>query len=94
VLDAISGGMAGSAVLEVKAPMMLERNFKPGFRINLHMKDLVNALDTSHEVGVPLPLTAAVMEMFTALKADGHEREDHSGLVQHYEALAQTRLGS
>ena len=65
-----------------------------GFRINLHMKDLVNALDTSHEVGVPLPLTATVMEMFTALKADGHEREDHSGLVQHYEALAQTRLGS
>jgi 2-hydroxy-3-oxopropionate reductase len=94
VLDAISGGMAGSTVLEVKAPMMLERNFKPGFRINLHMKDLVNALDTSHEVGVPLPLTAAVMEMFTALRADGHEREDHSGLVQHYEALAQTRLGS
>ena len=80
VFEAIRGGLAGSTVLEAKAPMMLDRNFKPGFRINLHMKDLLNALDTSHEVGVPLPLTAAVLEMLTALKADGHEREDHSGL--------------
>jgi 2-hydroxy-3-oxopropionate reductase len=94
VFEAIRGGLAGSAVLEMKAPMMLEHDFKPGFRVNLHMKDLVNALDTSHEVGVPLPLTAAVLEMLTALKADGHEGEDHSGLVQHYEALAKTRLGS
>ena len=93
VFEAIRGGLAGSTVLEAKAPMMLDRNFKPGFRINLHMKDLTNALDTSHEVGVPLPLTAAVMEMFTALKADGHESEDHSGLVQYYEALAKTQLG-
>jgi 2-hydroxy-3-oxopropionate reductase len=92
VVEAIRGGLAGSAVLEAKAPMMLEHNFKPGFRINLHIKDLVNALDTSHFVGAPLPLTAAVLEIMTALKAEGHDRDDHSGLVQFYESLAQTSL--
>jgi 2-hydroxy-3-oxopropionate reductase len=92
VFEAIRGGLAGSTVLEAKAPMMLDHNFAPGFRINLHIKDLVNALDTSHEVSAPLPLTAAVLEMFTALKADGHEGDDHSGLVQFYESLARTAL--
>jgi 2-hydroxy-3-oxopropionate reductase len=71
VVEAIRGGLAGSAVLEAKAPMMLDHNFKPGFRINLHIKDLLNALDTSHDVAAPLPLTAAVLEMMTALKAAG-----------------------
>jgi 2-hydroxy-3-oxopropionate reductase len=93
VVDAIRGGLAGSTVLEAKAPMMLAHDFKPGFRINLHIKDLLNALDTSHEVSAPLPLTAAVLEMLTAVKADGHEGDDHSGLVQFYESLARTTLG-
>jgi len=93
VFDAIRGGLAGSAVLEAKTSMMLDHSFTPGFRIDLHIKDLVNALETSHGVGAPLPLTAAVLEMFTALKAAGLEREDHSGLVQHYELLAGTRIG-
>jgi 2-hydroxy-3-oxopropionate reductase len=92
VVAAIRGGLAGSAVLEAKAPMMLAHDFKPGFRINLHIKDLLNALDTSHEVGAPLLLPAAVLEMFTALKADGHEGDDHSGLVQFYESIASTTL--
>jgi 2-hydroxy-3-oxopropionate reductase len=92
VVEAIRGGLAGSAVLEAKAPMMLNHNFKPGFRISLHIKDLVNALDTSHSVGAPLPLTAAALEIMTALKAEGHAHEDHSGLVQFYESLAQTSL--
>jgi 2-hydroxy-3-oxopropionate reductase len=92
VVEAIRGGLAGSAVLEAKAPMMLDHNFKPGFRISLHIKDLVNALDTSHGVDAPLPLTAAVLEMMTALRAEGHDQEDHSGLVQFYESLAQTSL--
>lgn len=92
VFEAIRGGLAGSTVLEAKAPMMLDHNFAPGFRINLHIKDLVNALDTSHEVGAPLPLTAAVLEMMTALRADGHESDDHRGLVQHYERLVRTTL--
>jgi 2-hydroxy-3-oxopropionate reductase len=93
VFAAIRGGLAGSAVLEAKGPMMLDRNFKPGFRIDLHIKDLLNALETSHQVDVPLPLTAAVLEMFTALRADGHEKDDHSGLVQYYERLADVRVG-
>jgi 2-hydroxy-3-oxopropionate reductase len=92
VVDAIRGGLAGSAVLDAKAPMMLAHDFKPGFPISLHIKDLVNALATSHEVGAPLPLTASVLEMFTALKADSHEEDDHSGLVQFYESLARATL--
>ncbi len=87
VYKAIRGGLAGSTVLDAKAPMMMDRNFKPGFRINLHIKDLKNVLDTSHEVGVTLPLTASVMEIMQALKADGHEGEDHSSIVRYYEKL-------
>jgi 2-hydroxy-3-oxopropionate reductase len=92
VLAAIRGGLAGSTVLEAKAPMMMDHNFKPGFRIKLHMKDLVNALDTSHGVGASLPLTASVLEMLTALETAGHGGDDHSGLVQFYETLAQTSV--
>jgi 2-hydroxy-3-oxopropionate reductase len=93
VLDAIRGGLAGSSVLEAKAPMMLDHDFRPGFRIDLHIKDLVNAMDTSRDVGAALPVTAAVQQMLTSLHAHGHGEEDHSGLVQHYEALAGVRLG-
>lgn len=92
VFEAIRGGLAGSTVLEAKAPMMLAHNFEPGFRIDLHIKDLTNVLETSHEVGAPLPLTASVLEMLTALKTDGHGNDDHSGLVRHYEGLAKTRV--
>jgi 2-hydroxy-3-oxopropionate reductase len=92
VFEAIRGGLAGSTVLEAKAPMMMEHNFKPGFRINLHMKDLVNALDTSHGVGASLPLTASVLEILTALDTAGHGGDDHSGLVQYYETLARTSV--
>jgi 2-hydroxy-3-oxopropionate reductase len=92
VVEAMRGGLAGSAVLEAKAPMMLDHNFQPGFRLSLHIKDLLNALDTSHSVDAPLPLTAAVLEIMTALRAAGHEHEDHSGLVQFYESLAGTSL--
>jgi 2-hydroxy-3-oxopropionate reductase len=91
-VEAIREGLGGSAVLEAKAPLMLAHDFQPGFRIDLHNKDLVNALETSHAVGAPLPLTAAVLEMFTALRAAGRDGDDHSGLVQHYELLAGTRL--
>lgn len=89
VFKAIRGGLAGSTVMEAKAPMILAGNFKPGFRIELHIKDLANAIETGHDVGVPLPLTAQVMEMMQALKVDGKAANDHSGLVQYYEKLAQ-----
>lgn len=92
VYQAIRGGLAGSTVLDAKAPMVLERNFKPGFRIDLHIKDLANALDTSHGVGAQLPLTAAVMEMMQALRADGHGQDDHSAIACYYEKLAKVTV--
>jgi 2-hydroxy-3-oxopropionate reductase len=92
VYQAIRGGLAGSTVLDAKAPMVLERNFTPGFRIDLHIKDLMNAIDTGHDVGVPLPLTSEVMEIFQALKADGKEKQDHSGMIQFYEKLAKIEV--
>ena len=88
VFEAIRKGLAGSAVLEAKMPLVLARNFKPGFRIELHIKDLMNALDTAHSLGVPLPLSAQVLEFLQALRTGGHAREDHGGLVQFYESLA------
>lgn len=92
VYQAIRGGLAGSTVLDAKAPMMLDRNFKPGFRINLHIKDLTNALETSHDVGAPTPLTAAVLEMMYALKADGYEYDDHSSLLKYYEKIGNVEV--
>lgn len=92
VYQAIRGGLAGSTVLDAKAPMMMDRNFKPGFRINLHIKDLNNVLETAHEIGVPLPMTAAVMEMMQALKVDGMGDNDHSSLIRHYEKMAHVEV--
>lgn len=88
VFEAIRGGLAGSTVLNAKVPLVLQRNFKPGFRIELHIKDLMNALETGHEIGVPLPLTSQVMETMQALKVDGKAKDDHGGLIQYYEKLA------
>ena len=92
VFEAIRGGLAGSTVMEAKVPMILAGNFKPGFRIELHIKDLMNALDTAHELGVPIPLTSQVLEFMQALKVDGKARDDHGGLVQFYEKLAKIEV--
>jgi 2-hydroxy-3-oxopropionate reductase len=92
VFEAIRGGLAGSTVLDAKMPLVLERNFKPGFRIELHIKDMMNALDTAHEVGVPVPLSSQVLEIMQALKVDGHQTDDHGGIVQFYEKLAKTEV--
>jgi 2-hydroxy-3-oxopropionate reductase len=92
IFTAIRGGLAGSTVLEAKVPMVLSGNFKPGFRIELHIKDLANAIDTAHELGVPLPLTSQVMEIMQALKVDGKAGNDHSGIVQFYEKLAKIEV--
>jgi len=88
VYQAIRGGLAGSVVLDAKAPLVLQRNFNPGFRIELHIKDLLNALDTAHELGVPVPLTAQILEIMQALKVDGKAGNDHGGVIQFYEKLA------
>jgi 2-hydroxy-3-oxopropionate reductase len=92
VYQAIRGGLAGSTVLDAKAPLMMDRKFNPGFRINLHIKDLDNAIETGHGVGAPLPLSAAVMEIMQALKVDGMGECDHASIVRFYEKLAQIEV--
>jgi 2-hydroxy-3-oxopropionate reductase len=92
VYQAIRGGLAGSTVLDAKAPLALEGNFKPGFRIELHLKDLMNALDTAHELGVPVPLSSQIMEFMQALKVDGKATDDHGGIIQFYEKLAKVEV--
>ena len=93
VFEAIKGGLAGSTVMNAKAPMMINRNFEPGFRIELHIKDLQNALDTSHAINVSLPLTSQVMEMMQALKIDGRETKDHSAILNYYEKINNVVVG-
>lgn len=93
VFKAIRGGLAGSTVMEAKAPMIMAGNFKPGFKIDLHIKDLNNALSAGHTVGSPLPLTAQVMEMLQTLRADGCGQDDHSAIAKYYEKLTNTKIG-
>lgn len=92
VYQAIRGGLAGSTVMDAKAPMMLSRNFKPGFRIELHIKDLNNALNAAHAISSPVPLTGQLMEIMQGLKADGYEKEDHASIVKYYEKIASTTV--
>jgi 2-hydroxy-3-oxopropionate reductase len=88
VFLAIRGGLAGSAVLDAKMPLVLDRNFTPGGPIRMHTKDLINVRDTALELDAPIPLTTQVMEMMKALKADGKAEDDHGGLIQYHEKLA------
>lgn len=88
VYEAIRGGLAGSAVLDAKAPMMISRNFRPGGKISINHKDIKNVLATAHEIDVPLPFTAQLYEVMQALKVGGHMGDDHSGIVQYFEQLA------
>lgn len=88
IYKAIRGGLAGSTVMDAKAPMIIDGNFKPGFRINLHIKDLNNVIDTAHNVGAPLPLSSSVMEMMQWLRKEGLDNLDHSAIAKYYEHLA------
>lgn len=92
VYAAIRGGLAGSTVMDAKGTMMLENNVKPGFKIDLHIKDLNNAVETGHAVGSPLPMTAVVMEMLQNLHADGMGQCDHSAIAKFYEKMAKEDL--
>ncbi len=92
VYKAIRGGLAGSTVMDAKAPMMLDGNYKPGFRIELHIKDLNNALNAAHAVSSPSPLTAQLMEVMQNLKADGNEKDDHCAIVKYYEKISGTSI--
>lgn len=88
VFNAVKGGLAGSQVLNAKAPMLIARNFQPGFRIRLHQKDLRNALLAAESLKVPLPLTSAVQQMLMALMNAGCGELDHSAIATLIEDLA------
>ena len=88
VFNAIKGGLAGSTVLQAKAPMVIDRNFKPGFRIRLHQKDLRNALLAAESLKVSLPITSAVQQMLIALVNKGKGDLDHSAIVIFIEEMA------
>ncbi|MFP3919537.1 2-hydroxy-3-oxopropionate reductase [Lysinibacillus telephonicus] len=90
--QAIRGGLAGSAVLDAKVPLILDRNFKPGGTIAINMKDITNVMQTAHNLDVPLPLSSHLLEIFHALKADGKVMDDHGGIVQYYEKLANVEV--
>ncbi len=92
VFNAVKGGLAGSTVLNAKAPMVIARNFQPGFRIRLHHKDLRNALAAADALRTPLPLTSLVQQMLVGLINDGKGELDHSGIVQFAERMAGARI--
>lgn len=92
VFAAIRGGLAGSTVMEAKVPMMLDGNFKPGFKIDLHRKDLDNALETGHGLGAPMFLTAQVQEMLHWLHYHNCGQDDHSAILKFYENLSGTQV--
>lgn len=94
VFNAIKGGLAGSTVMKAKAPMMIQGNFTPGFKIDLHIKDLNNAIQTGHTVGAPLNLTAEIMEMLENLHADGFGQLDHSALALYYKKISGTSINN
>ena len=92
VFQAIRAGLAGSNALEAKVPMIMERNFNPGFRVRLHQKDLHNALLTGKDLGVPLPVTSLIQQMLGALMNQGKGDSDHSAIVTFIEDMAGTRV--
>ena len=88
VYKAIRGGLAGSVILDAKAPMMYNRNFKPGGKISVNHKDIKNVLTTAHAIDAPVPFSAQLFEVMQTLKIDGHFNDDHGGIVQYFEKLA------
>jgi 2-hydroxy-3-oxopropionate reductase len=92
VFNAVKGGLAGSAVLNAKGPMLIARNFKPGFKIQLHQKDLRNALQTAEANQMFLPLTALVQQMLLSLMGDGKGELDHSAIATFVEKLSHVEI--
>jgi len=94
ILDVLGGGLAANKVMEMRRSNFLEHDFTPGFRIDLHHKDLNIALESGDAYGVPLPVTGLVQQYMRALRAKGHGGDDHSGLLQLVEELAEHRIGT
>ena len=93
VFQAIKGGLAGSTVMNAKAPMMIAGDTKPGFKIDLHIKDLNNALDCAHSVGAPVPMTAEVQEILQWLHNNEGGQKDHSAIAEYYEKITGIKIG-
>ena len=93
ILDVLGGGLAGNRVMEVRRQNFLEHDFTPGFRIDLHHKDLNIALDSGDAYGVPLPATGLVQQLMRTLRARGQGGDDHSALLSLVEDLAHHRIG-
>jgi 2-hydroxy-3-oxopropionate reductase len=93
VLDVLSGGLAANRIMEVRRDNFLNHDFAPGFRIDLHHKDLGIALAAGREYGVPLPVTAILDQMLQALRQKGQGGQDHSAILTHLEDLAQHKIG-
>ncbi len=94
VRQALMGGLATSRILELHGERMIKRTFDPGFRIELHQKDLNLALQGARALGVSLPNTATAQELFNACVAHGGKAWDHSGMVRALEAMANHEIGS
>ena len=92
IYEAIRGGLAGSAVLDAKIPMIVERNFKPGGPIRINHKDIKNVVNTAHAIDVPIPYTAQLYEIMQTVKIHGHMEDDHGGIVQYFEKLADVEV--
>ncbi len=93
ILDVLGGGLAGNKVMEVKREKFLTHTFDPGFRSELHHKDLGIALAAGREYGVVLPVTAIVDQMLLSMKKKGWGGEDHSALLRVIEDLSQHEIG-
>ena len=94
VLDVLSRGLAGNKVMELRRDKFLDHAFTPGFRVDLHHKDLDIALRGGGQANVPLPLTALTQQLFRQVRAAGHGGEDHTALLLAIEALAGHRIGT
>ena len=88
IYNAIRGGYAGSKVLDGKLTAAMDRQFEAGFRLDLHIKDMTNAVETGYAVGAPMPLGSLVLDMMKYLSANGLGSEDNAALIKYYEKLA------
>ena len=94
VVEAIRGGLAGSAVLDAKAPKMIAGDWKPGFRLELHLKDLDNALSAAKAADTPVPVTTVVRQFVKTLVEGGRSGEDHAAIARYGEDLTGTTIAS
>lgn len=92
VYQAIRGGLAGSTVLDAKIPMIINRDFKPGGKISINLKDIKNVMSTAHSMDVPMPLSSQLLEIMQSLKVAGCLDDDHAGIAKYFERLADIEI--